>query len=120
MVTAACQPSSRSELARCTAVWPPPTMSTPSAPGEPADVLLDCTLGIARRNLRTCSFFLNGQSYLQVVRCQRAAVGLLTGTTRGRILRTNRSVQITHDKDDSDEACGLRYRRSVGYRAVHL
>src|SRR5579863_1652034 len=27
---------------------------------------------------------------------------------------------ITLDKDDSDEACSLRYRRGVGYRAAHL
>jgi hypothetical protein len=47
MVTAACQPSSRSEMASCIAAWPPPTISTPPAPGDPADVLPDCALDIA-------------------------------------------------------------------------
>jgi hypothetical protein len=39
-------------------------MSTPSGPGDPADVLLDCVLGIARPTSILEVFVLNGQSYL--------------------------------------------------------
>ncbi|MGD0698692.1 MAG: hypothetical protein ABSA02_02285 [Trebonia sp.] len=45
-MTGACQPSSRSELASCTAAWPPPTMSTPPDPGDPVDALLGWLPGV--------------------------------------------------------------------------
>src|SRR5215469_10456500 len=99
-------------------------MSTPPGPGDPADVLPDCTLGIARRNLRTYSFcsersVLSAEAQMSICRPEYGRQ-LLTVTPQGRILMTNRSVQLTDFKDDSDEAYSPRYRRGVGYRAVHL
>jgi hypothetical protein len=61
MVTAACQPSSRSDLVSCIAAWPPPAMSTPSGPGGLAAAPPDCALGIARRDLAYLTIVLNGQ-----------------------------------------------------------
>src|SRR6516165_4190137 len=111
MVTASCQPSSRREMASCMAAWPPPTMSTPPGPGDPADVLPDNALGIACPSLHNHVFILNGQSYLCSAGCQRSVPMLLTGARRERILRTNRSVQVTNNKDDR---CPLRPAAASG------
>jgi hypothetical protein len=56
-------------------------MSTPPAPGEPADAPLDCTLAIASQTPAFEVFVLNGQSYMQAIRCQRTSAGHIDGNS---------------------------------------